>query len=237
MLLLSAAGTNGTRLFPIWFLSATFLVSPLLCIVCQIKNVYLKGLLAFYPAVFYYLSRLHGDKITGIGSHVYPNQMLRALCGMLMGVVILLVSDRIKMKSSDRWSCRMIWSVVLCTAYCALLYISYKSYNFLGLYLICFVIIICLTFCEKTFIPSLSNPVFLYLGRLSMPMFIWHWVVARLLTAIFPESGVTFRIVGYYLGTIAISAISMRIVAYIKTNRIGKRGHKMEQSRVRTDRL
>lgn len=230
MLLLSAAGMNGTRLFPIWFLSATFLVSPVICIICQIKNVYLKGMLAFYPAVFYYLNIANG-----VATHDYPNQIVRAFCGMLMGVLLFLLSERIKAKSSDRRSGYVFRSVVLCVAYVVLLFISYKSLKLLSLYLLCFIVIICLTFCEKTFIPSLSNPVFLYLGRLSMPMFIWHWVIARLVVSLFPGSGVTFRIVGYYLGTIAVSVISMEIVEYIKKTRIRRHQKEKEQSMAQTE--
>ena len=205
MLLLSAAGTNGTRLFPIWYLSATFLVS----MISQIKNIHLKGLISFYPAVFYYLYRAHS-----IGSHTYPNQIVRAFCGMALGIVVFLLSDSIRKRSLNTFV-KVILSVVLISSFLLLIIVGYKSVCPISTYLICFILIVALTFCEKTFIPHFSIRFFLYLGKLSMPMFIWHYVIAHLYVLLFPQSGVLMRILGYYFGTILVSIVSLTIFNHL----------------------
>ena len=206
MLLLSAAGTNGTLTFPLWFLSATFLVSPFICVISQIKNGQVKGIISFYPAVFYYLNR-----INSIGNHDYPNQIIRALCGMLLGVFVFVITDDIA-KRSIRKVTRIIFTICLVSSICILLFINFRGICFTSTYLLCFICIIMLSFCEKTYMRSCTHPFIMYLGKLSMPMFIWHWPVAHLLVLLIPKDQIAVRIVAFYFVTLLISILSMNMV-------------------------
>ena len=210
MFLLSAASTNGTLTFPLWYLSATFLVGPFICVISQIKNSQVKGIISFYPAVFYYLNR-----INSIGNHDYPNQIIRAFCGMLFGVFVFVVTDDIA-KRTIRQATRILFTICLVFSICILLFINYKGLCFTSTYLLCFVCIIMLSFCEKTYIDSCAHPFIIYLGKLSMPMFIWHWPIAHLLDLFIPKDNILARIVVFYLGTILISILSMSIIRIIK---------------------
>ena len=208
MFLLSAASTNGTLTFPIWFLSATFLVSPIICIISQVKNKYVMGMLSFYPALFYYLNRANG----GIGNHDYPNQIIRALCGMLLGIIVFLASDYVKNRKFSKMT-KSILSICQIILICVLLYINYKGLSgFISTYLICFIGIIMLSFSNQTYLPSCDKSFVLFLGKLSMPMFIWHWPVAHLLVLFIPEDQVALRIITYYIGTIIVSLVTMGVL-------------------------
>lgn len=89
---LSAANTDGTLLIPIWFLSAIFIVLPLFFLLAESENKYLTILVCLYASCFYYLYRYD------FGSHAYPNQMIRAFCGMSAGVLVYYASEALKKK-------------------------------------------------------------------------------------------------------------------------------------------
>ena len=211
--LLSAAGTNGTLTFPIWYLSATFLVSPFICIISQLKNKYIIGMLSFYPALFYYLYRT-----TSIGNHDYPNQIVRAMCGMLLGVFVYLIADHIGKRTISKKN-RFILTVFLLALIGTLLYISYSGISFISTYLFCFIGIFILTFSRKTYLPFCDNAILRFLGKLSMPMFILHWPVAHFLVLIIPQDQVATRIIAYYLGTIFVSLLMMGIISVFSTKK------------------
>lgn len=208
IMLLSSAATYGTRLFPIWFLSATFLVSPFISIISQIKNKYVKGIITFYPAVFYYLYR-----VQSIGNHDYPNQIIRAFCGMSLGVFIYLMSEYIKIRPVTKIK-KLFLTFWMAMCYCLLLFMGYKGYVFISTYLICFISIIMLNFCGHTFFPNVTSRILSFLGKLSMPMFIWHYVIAHIVSGFVPIEDIYGRILLYYFGTILISVISLLIIQF-----------------------
>lgn len=203
MLLLSAANTNGTRLFALWFLSASFLVFPLVCLVAQLKNKYVKLLIAFYPALLYYLYRLQS-----IGNHTYPNQLIRAFCGLMLGILTYCITEYLKGKDfSKRRKAGL--SVLLAGIYILLLIIGYKNWLLTSTYLICFVLTVSLTFSDSTYLPSCSNRLFLYLGELSMPMYIWHQPLGHFFSSVYRGESIAVKIAFFYLGTIILSAFSL----------------------------
>ena len=205
MLMLSAAGTNGTRLYTMWFISATFVMTPFICLICQVRNKYITVLLSFYPGLIYYLYRAHS-----IGAHEYPNQLIRAFCGMALGVAIYHFTQYLNSLSlSDKWKKLLTLLIVLC--YAMLLYIGWKGFRPITVYLMCFVIIVTLTFSTQTYLPSCSYKPLLYVGQLSMPLFIWHPVVSTTLYLFLGDGYVALRIILYYGLSLAIAAISMQV--------------------------
>lgn len=212
ILMLSAANTNGTKLFPLWFLSAIFLMTPFICIICQLSNKYKTIFLSFYPAVFYYLYRAHS-----IGAHEYPNQLVRVFCGMSLGVLLFHVSRYISSYSLSNIE-KLYLTALTVFCYFLLFYMGWNSITPVSAYLTCFVVIVCLTFCNNTYLPLCSNKIFIYLGKLSMPMFIWHRVVADFLSQFF--YGTTMGlIISYYVFTIIISALLIKLYSCLNLNR------------------
>lgn len=194
-------------------LSATFLATPIISIITQIKNKYVIGMISFYPALFYYLYRNQS-----IGNHDYPNQIIRAICGMLLGVFVYLMPTYIKERKVNRAQ-RMIMSLWLVISFIVLIFMGVKSYVFISTYLLCFISIIMLTFCDQTLIPRCSSKVFDYLGQLSMPMFIWHYVIAHILVLFIPVDNISGRITVYYFWTALVSFLSMTLIESIRNKR------------------
>jgi len=209
ILMLSSAGNIGTRLFPLWYLSSSMLVSPFICMVSQIKNKYVKGIIAFYPAVFYYLNRSRS-----IGAHDYPNQIIRAMCGMLLGVFVYLLSENLKSRTLSK-AARGWITFFLTFSFCAILFVSYNGYVHITTYLLLFIAVILLTFSEQSYLPRFSNKLFLYMGKLSMPMYLFHYSLAHWIVLAIPEQYVAAKILVYYIGSILLSMAGLALVNYV----------------------
>ncbi len=210
MMMLSAANTNGTKAFALWFLSASFIVFPFVCLIAQQKNKYVRLILAFYPALIYYFFRKQS-----IGEHAYPNQLIRAFCGMMLGIVTYHLAGYLSSKQFSK-RIKTCFSVLLIAIYAVLLGMGYLNWVLTGTYLLCFILAVSLTFGNVTLLPSCSNRLVLYLGELSMPMYIWHQPLGHLINTIWPDGGTAFKIIAYYGVTIAVSLISLLIVKWVR---------------------
>ena len=192
-----------------YHLSSSMLVSPFICMVSQIKNKYVKGIIAFYPAVFYYLNRSRS-----IGSHDYPNQIIRAMCGMLLGVFVYLLSENLKSRTLSK-AARGWITFFLTFSFCALLFVSYNGYVHITTYLLLFIAVILLTFSEQSYLPRFSNKLFLYMGKLSMPMYLFHYSLTHWIVLAIPEQYVAAKILVYYIGSILLSMAGLALVNYV----------------------
>ncbi|WP_405345039.1 acyltransferase family protein [Ruminococcus sp.] len=91
VLLLGEAHGSQQRLVPIWFLSAMLIVFPLVGLLLQLKNKYLILLISGVYPLFYYGR-------TTLENRVWPDDLLRAAAGLLLGVFICALSDLIREK-------------------------------------------------------------------------------------------------------------------------------------------
>lgn len=213
MFFLSAANTNGTRLGAIWFLSATFLVFPLVSIIAQFKDKKITCLVAFYPAVLYYL-----NKTRSIGDHTYPNQMIRAFCGMCVGIVLFYITDYINNRKSDRVG-KVTITLLQIISYIVPVVLGYYNRLYENVFLACFMISISLTFCRHSLLPSMSNKVLLYLGKISMPLFIWHMAIADVVNVCYKGTSSASKIFLFFGGSIIVAAVHLLINDLILANR------------------
>lgn len=205
LLYLSAANTNGTRLFTIWFLSAMFLVFPAFCMFLQIKDKHRIFLISFYFFIFYYLFRYD------FGSHHFPNQLIRVFCGMMGGVLVYFFSRTLRqVKLSET----MVKWIGVCEIICFLIPVIFAFWNkrILRLDLLCFLVQLILIFSEKTEVPRLSYNFIYHLGSLSMPIYIWHMVIATLLSYISHYFPVWMLVTFYFMGTFIVSVVNMKVV-------------------------
>lgn len=209
MLFLSAANTNGSHLFTIWFLSAMFLTLPALCLILQISNKYIVLLLSFYFSVIYYLFRYD------YGSHVYPNQMIRVFCGMMLGVLVYFVSQKLREKELSR-ALKAVLSVIEILAVLFPIITAGLNISVLRFDLLAFFVSSVLIFSGQTFNSTLSNPFFSYLGKISMPIYIWHLAVSAVVQYYFPNSSDHVRIFLFFAGTMVISIVNDSAVTLVK---------------------
>lgn len=73
----------------------------------------------------------------------------------------------------------------------------------------------------RSMTARLQSPVLTYLGKLSMPMFIWQWVVAtaiKRLNQLVPLP-TALSVALYFVGTLLISVLSYQLIEHIKAKR------------------
>ncbi len=89
----------------------------------------------------------------------------------------------------------------------------------LRLALLCFVVNVPLIFSEVTAIPVCGNKLCTYLGKLSMPIYIWHMVVGKLLSVCVGSYPMRWKVAAYFVGTFLISAMNIAIVEKMNARR------------------
>lgn len=88
--------------------------------------------------------------------------------------------------------------------------------SLLRIVLLCFIVNVALIFSEVTAIPIFENRLCTYLGKLSMPIYIWHLAIGKLLYECFGGYPMTWKVVGYFGGTILVSIVNLAIVNRVK---------------------
>ncbi len=205
LIYLSAGTIESTRLFPLWFLSAMLIVFPVFCILAQLKNTRVVCILAAYISLFYYLSKYD------FGSHIYPNQIIRAFSAMMLGYLVYHMTVALNQKQVTKRE-KSLLSLIEVTAMVVPLGFSAWNIVLLRIYLICFVLYLTITLSNKSWLSQFSNPVILFLGKLSMPVYVWHYVVGFILEACMPsEISINFKIWSYYGFTLLIATINLLI--------------------------
>lgn len=208
MLYLSAANPDGSEMFTIWFLSAMFLVFPLFCLLLMMKNKPLAGWICFATATFYYLHTYD------YGSHVFPNQLVRAFAGLCLGACVSMLSEKLgELRLGRGW--RMILSMVEVVTYLIPILTCYKHITFLRGNLICFIVSVAIIFSGQSLIPDMSCKLFSWLGKLSMPLYVWHIAVVSVIFAGFTGLSTTKQELIFWGGSFAAALVNMGILAWV----------------------
>lgn len=58
--------------------------------------------------------------------------------------------------------------------------------------------------------------IFSCLGRLSMPLYVWHIAVLRVIERFFPDVDMLTKVLGFWLGTFALAIGNMYLVGFVK---------------------
>ena len=204
MIYLSAGMESGTKLFPLWFISAMFIVFPLFCFLCQLRNRKIVCLIAAYSGLFYYFSKYD------YGSHIYPNQMIRAFSAMLLGYVVYEVVKWLQYQKLNK-NVQFIITVLECFSALFPVILSVWNIKLLRIYLVCFIIYLICTFCGHSFIPECNSRILIYLGKLSMPIYIWHYLIGTLINR-YLNFTIGYQIILFYMITILVSVINIFVV-------------------------
>lgn len=93
VLLVGEAQQSEQLLVPIWFLSAMFMVFPIVVFLCQMKNKYLLLTISGLYSLLYY-----GQ--VQLSNRIWPDDLFRALAGMLLGVSVCIATELLKEKAS-----------------------------------------------------------------------------------------------------------------------------------------
>lgn len=226
--MLGDVAASPQRVVPLWFLTAMLIVFPLVAALVQLKNKYALLIISGISFLVYYGWAGVTDNFE------FPLNLARAFAGMMIGVFAAVLKDVVveakvkEVTGKTRAAVAISGNACLCLAV-ALLYTERDNSGWLVLILFALGAGLLLSGFSAT--SGFYRPVLSFLGKLSLPMFIWQWPVA---TAIFtvvqaniahggPGWSLWLQTVVYYLGTIAVSVISYVIVEAIK-KKPGKAG-------------
>lgn len=242
MLYLRETYTAAARVVPLWFLSAMFLVFPLVILLIRIKNKYTIAIISFLYPAFYY------GKTAVSGVRDWPNDLLRAMAGLCLGILIAALFDIcnenkreasdskeaygeadncVSFANEDTGRGRIALLLTLVEVLAILFPIVCSFFDLDGtdkLCLLSIVIAIAIMLSGRSYTASIRIPFASYLGRLSLPLYIWQWGVAWAIN-LFMNSGekngenVGMKLVIYFALTFVISIISMAIVDNWKRGR------------------
>lgn len=200
---------------PLWYVSAMLIVFPFFCLFVQIKNRYTKVLICIiYPLMYY-------GWIGVTGNREFPHDMLRVLAGMMLG--LLLYEFSVIFEEHIRKVPIMVITLIELLAFAYPIYCSYRNFARSGftttrLYVLCFFISLLLCLPGFSYTERIKSNFLNYLGRLSMPIFIFHGYAATLVLLFGDKYGWegNNRIAIYYAATIFVSIVLMFIIEHLR---------------------
>lgn len=204
------------KVFVLWFLMALLVAFPIFVLLLQVKENYIICMCSFSIAISYYLFDLNNNINT-------IHAVMRALGGLSLGAFIGTVILLIKERGETKWNRSVLTIVeIICMVLPLLIMIrDMEVPPMLIIILFFFGLLIMLSGYSYTI--YIDNSLFRYLGAISLPMFIWHPVVANLIsyipylyeenvchsTGMFPDG---LKLVLYFLLTIVVSILSYHSV-------------------------
>lgn len=201
MLMLSSVFGFNPNLSPVWFVAAMFITLPILCYVIT-KFADAWYILAFLLPMIYYAKY-------GVNTvRDWPMEMYRAFACMAFGTFCYFVAERIKEKQWNHFT-RVLLTVGEIAALLLAVDLTRKQEPELVFLVLLFPIQLSIMMSGESYTARISNRVitsFLkWLGSLSMPMFILHWLVGTLIAIYAPVGRI--RLVLYYGITIVLAAV------------------------------
>ena len=216
VMLLGRVVADKQVLGPVWYLFSMLLVFPLVTFLCQIKNRYLLLVIAGMYSVLYYGR-------ADFRSSTWPNNELRALAGLLLGVFVCILFDMIRETTSNAHAFAVTLIETASMAF-AFVVTTMGCVDLKRQVVFAFAIGVGTMMSGKSLTSRFNSRFISYLGLLSLPMFIWHRVVGEIIMRVdhFVPMSLLIRTMLYYSGTIIVSAISYAIVEITK-----KRGRRV----------
>lgn len=199
------------HLTPVWFLSAMFLVFPLFCLLLQAAGRHtLLIVSSVIPLLFY--------SIFGVFQYWhFPLHLLRAISAMLLGTLAFEANQLLLPRVYERLSRRWLTAVHLV---CLLLpvFACWRSIGYLlRPTLFCFVFGTAVTLSGASPL-AFKNKWMVYLGKISMPLYLFHWSVAGILSVI--PSGISkgALIFLYYALSVLAAIISYEAITRVRNH-------------------
>lgn len=192
---------------PLWYISAILWTFPIIFLILWIPRRNLRMVISLIIPIGFYL-------YAGVENHRhFPWDYLRSLSGMLIGIFVFDVVVIIRKYCSNKeiytkqskLSMVLLSALEFLTLLIPIVTVGLSIQNQAG-NLVCFAIGVVLIGSNLTVTQNLSGQVLDYLGRLSIHIFIWQWVVG---TAVWCLD----RVVGYFVtGGLPLTA---RVLIYI----------------------
>lgn len=207
---LSCATTHGASAATVWYVSAMFLVFPVFGLLLQTKNRNILTWVSFILPVLYYC-------YFGVSVHrEYPHDLARAFCCMLIGTCISLSMDKIK-QVCERVQSKLVLTLIEVACFAFTMVAAYRnSFGAMNLCLVAFIVSLGILFSGMSYTSSVRSSVMRWLGRLSLPMFLWNWTIASGIRTLAPSLPDAQKIGWYFALCLIVPLITLVLVERIQ---------------------
>lgn len=227
MLFLTESYVQGAHMVPIWFLSAMFIAFPVFLLILRIKDKYIVLFLSLvYCAIFY-------NHFGIMGSRVWPKDIFRALAGLLFGTFLLILNQIIKQNNIIIKQKKTECGLAVIEVGCMLVIVTAAFCNWNNLeknMMLMLGVIVLISTSGYSLTARLNSSIITYLGKLTLPIYIFQWPVGYLISVIYKakfgeDIGVVpimYRLIPYYVGTLVVSVSIFETVRRIKIKKSNK---------------
>lgn len=226
-LLLNSVFINEANIHvgPLWFLSAMFIVFPVFCMIAQIKKhrAFRNIFCLLFVLIFLGFGEFSVASIFGV---------FRAFSGLLMGLLMYDFIDSTRKKNLSRVSLFLIYlSIVASFSYIITIFV--QRGDIAGMYpqiayclILAQFIILASIVSERTVFSNIKCKLFSLLGKISLPMFLVHESIAKILYRL--DLGLNYQLsfLLYIAIVIIVSSLSYIVVNSLKKSpesRLSKR--------------
>lgn len=210
----------GITNWPMWFVSAMVIVMPFFCLLCQSKNKHVLFVFSSLACLIYYFNFYRWPYGQGV---FYVAPLIRAFMGMLMGVNIYAVADKLSKVETTKVQ-RVLLQIgetgVLIFSF-VLMYSRNNSVNvstFRSLTILSFFAYLCIFMSGQTIASKISSPVMDFLEKISMVVFMIHIPILNVVYMLNMGCRATVVII---CGSIIASIAVFCMVEYVRLCRIG----------------
>ena len=198
ILFLSSSGLTTALNAPIWYLSALFIVLPLTIYLMTAHREFWRVAALLIPIVYFGKNGVNTLR-------AWPNDLLRALACLSVGTLADLLAEQLWERLEQKPRLRLPATVL--EALCVLLavYLSVGNKPCINLMEFLFLGITALMLTGRTHGIRVHTGFCKLLGALSLPMFLFHWLVGNLVRRL--NAAPATRVLLYYGGTLLLSAL------------------------------
>lgn len=214
LLLPTGIMTRKRVIGPIWYLSVMIFIMPLISLIAQSKRQNLFVLISM-PIIWLVL---HNPTIfTYYGTNSYFS-LLRGLFAMSLGGVVFYLANLISSKESSNKT-RILFTLLEVSLYLYAAAIGYFNLRPVELCIVVLFFAALITLSGLSCTSKLRCKLFNYLGAISLPLFMWHFGVIRIMQALSINFGGYKNIIFIAGISILLSAIHYQIVQKILLRR------------------
>lgn len=213
LLFLTSSGVATPELAPVWYLSAVFLMLPL------VAYLFIKWR-DFWYIISWLLPLLYLGKFGVNTVREWPNDMLRATAYLVLGTFVYLVSEELR-KIEVKKIYELLLTALEVGSFVTVVGLTAVNYDN-SVIILLFVIGMIIMLSQKSLTRKLSSSFTDFLGKISLPMFLFHWGIGSLINV--AVSNTYLKLALYYIGSIAVAAVVAMIIDAIKKRKISKAG-------------
>jgi len=215
-LLLIGSSYTKPELVPLWYLSAMFLVFPIFCILLQQKNKYFVTIVSFIIPIIYYGTFGVAD------NWIFPLNLCRAFSAMLLGTFSYYANDYLFENLYSRINKKYL-TIIELLCFLFPIVACYKGAQYvLRIIVLCFVIGITISMSGKSATFNIKSKFMDYLGKITMPIYLFHWIIGGLIGYFLDGYYQEIRIILYYLLSIFVSITIFELYKIIKNKLLKK---------------